>query len=253
MISVKCLPGGRTAAELCPLIFLLSNFWLFPAHAGPPAAAGAQADFPLTLKTRWTYHLHQTMGPGVHFSGEMAKLAKGDALDVTEITEVAGSDAINGENYVRLESRLNGAPYGTEWYRQTASGLLLGKRFSAEDGQEIPMDPPQKLLSSTLKAGESWDWKGELGAPVVMNIRVVGPADLKVPAGTFHTTRLNYDFTIEAEGKAFTARQARWFAPGVGFVKNDVETSMGGHPLTHIVLTLEKYEPGPGGKSAGGR
>ena len=74
----------------------------------------------------------------------------------------------------------------------------------------------------------------------------------KASAEQFGPRRL-LDFTIEAEGKAFTARQARWFVPGVGFVKNDVETSMGGHPLTHIVLTLEKYEPGPGGKSAGGR
>jgi hypothetical protein len=252
MISVKCPPWRRTAAELCPLIFLLSNLWIFPAPAGPPAAAAVQADFPLTLNTRWTYHLHQKMGPGVHFGEEMAKLAKGDSLDVAVITEVVGSDVINGENYVRLESRLNGAPYGTEWHRQTASGLLLGKRFSAEEGQEILMVPPQKLLSSTLKAGESWDWKGQLGAPVVIHIRVVGPADVKVPAGTFHTTRLNYDFTIESEGRVFMARQARWFAPGVGFVKNDVETLMGGHLLTHIVLTLEKYEPGPGGKSVGG-
>ncbi len=183
----------------------------------------------------------------------MAKLARGDSLDVAVITEVVGSDVINGEKYVRLESRLNGAPYLTEWYRQTASGLLLGKRFSAEDGQEIPMVPPQKLLNSTLKAGESWDWKGQLGAPVVMHIRVVGPAEVKVPAGTFHATRLNYDFTLESEGGVITVRQARWFAPGVGLVQNDVETLIGDHLLTHINLTLEEYELSPGGKSAGGR
>ena len=38
-------------------------------------------------------------------------------------------------------------------------------------------------------------------------------------------------------------RQERWFAPGVGFVKQDTRTLQGGRPLSHVILTLEKFEP----------
>ena len=83
-------------------------------------------------------------------------------------------------------------------------------------------------------------------APVAMQIKVVGPADLTGPAGTFHTTELSYDVTVETEGGMITIRQTRWFAPGVGYVKQDTETRLGDHMLTHVVLTLEKYEPARG-------
>jgi hypothetical protein len=213
----------------------------------PGAASGAESalDFPLASKTKWTYHLHEEAGEGVHFGPLMAKFAKGGSVDVPVITEVVGSDLINGDKYIRLETRMGGTLWLTEWLRQTASGLLLGKTIDAEQGQEVLMVPPQKLLSPTLKAGESWNWKGP-DAPVAMQIKVVGPADLTVPAGTFHTTELSYDVTVETEGGMITIRQTRWFAPGVGYVKQDTETRLGDHMLTHVVLTLEKYEPARG-------
>lgn len=251
MISVKCRPRRRAAKALCPLIFLLGGFVLSPARAAPPAAAPGRVDFPLALTTRWTYHLHEEVGEGVQFGEFLAKLGKGNSVDAAVITEVVGSDVINGEKYVRLESRLNGALWMTEWYRQSASGLLLGKRFDSEGGQELLMVPPQKPLSSTLKAGESWDWKPP-DSPVAVHSRVVGPADIMVPVGTFHTTQVSHVITLKTEGQPITARQTHWFAPGVGYVKQDTETRLGDRLLGHVVLTLEKYEPGPGMRPAAG-
>lgn len=217
------------------------------------SAAESAVDFPLALRTKWTDHLHQETGTGVHFGPLMAKFAKGNSLDAPVITEVVGSDLINREKYIRLESRIGGdTPWLTQWLRQTASGLLLGKTINSEQGQEVTlMVPPQKLLSPTLKAGASWDWKTPDPA-VVMHIKVVGPADLTVPAGTFHTTQLSYDVTVETEGGMVTIRQTRWFAPGVGYVKQDTETRLGDRMLTHVILTLEKYEPAQGAQPVGG-
>ena len=70
--------------------------------------------YPLAPKTRWTYHLHQEVGQGVHFGDEMAALAKGNVLEADLISEVAGTDAIGGRQYARVETRLNGKPYLTE-------------------------------------------------------------------------------------------------------------------------------------------
>ena len=252
MNPLKCLPRRRAAKALRPLIFLLGGFFLSQARAAPPAAAPGGVDFPLALTARWTYHLHEELGEGVHFGDFLAKLAKGNSADAAVITEVVGSDVINGEKYVRLESRLNGTLWLTEWYRQTASGLLLGKRFDAEGGQELLMVPPQKPLSSTLKAGESWDWKPP-DSPAAVQSRVVGPADVTVPAGAFHTTQLSHVLTLKTEGQPITSRQTFWFAPGVGYVKQDTETRLGDHLLMHVVLTLEKYEPGRGVQPPAGR
>ncbi|MFY9530692.1 MAG: hypothetical protein WBC04_24215 [Candidatus Acidiferrales bacterium] len=237
-------------STIMPLLAVAFFPWLLSVPAAAPAAESA-VDFPLAFKTKWTDHLHEETGEGVHFGPLMAKFAKGNSVDVPVITEVVGSDFINGGKYIRLEARMGGILWLTEWLRQTPSGLLLGKTIDAEQGQEVLMVPPQKLLSPTLKAGESWDWKAP-DAPVVMQIKVVGPADLTVPAGTFHTTELSYDATIETEGGMVTIRQTRWFAPGVGYVKQDTETRLGDRMLTHVVLTLEKYEPARGAQPAGG-
>jgi hypothetical protein len=102
-----------------------------------------------------------------------------------------------------------------------------------------------------LKAGESWDWKAP-DLSLVMQIKVVGPADLTVPAGTFHTTQLSYDAAIEVEGGTVTIRHSRWFASGVGYVKEDSETRLGDRLLTRMLLTLEKYEPARAARPAGG-
>jgi hypothetical protein len=215
---------------------------LLLAHAAPPAPA--EVNYPLALHTKWTDRLHQEVGEGVHLGDALAKLAKGNSVDFVVISEVVGSDVINGKKYVRVESRRSGKPWLTAWYLQTANALLLGKTIDAEGGQEILMVPPQKLLSTTLKAGESWDWKAS-DASLVMHIKVVGPADVTVPAGAFHTTQLNYVITAESEAGVVTVQQSRWFAPGVGYVKQDTETRMGERMLSHVILQLEKYEPAP--------
>ncbi|HYL13975.1 MAG TPA: hypothetical protein VEV41_13120 [Terriglobales bacterium] len=250
MNFVNFLPEHRASKALLLLIFL-GSFLLSLAHAARPAAVPGQVDFPLALKTKWTNHLHQEMGEGVHFGPQMSKFANGNSLDVSVITEIVGSDLVNGEKYMRRETRMKGALWQTEWLRQTANGLLLGKSRDAEAGDEVLIVPPEKMLSPTLKAGESWDWKAA-DASAVTQIKVVGPADLTVPAGTFHTTEISYDTAVEIEGGAITVHQTSWFASGVGYVKQDTKTLLGDHLLTHVVFTLEKFEPAPGAKPAGG-
>ncbi len=230
-------------SRVMPLLPVAFFCWmLYVPAAARPAAVPGQADFPLALKTRWTNHLHQEMGEGVHFGPLMSKFAKGNSMDISVVTEVVGSDLINGEKYMRRETRMQGTLWQMEWLRQTASGLLLGKSSDTEMGQEVPMEPPEKLLNSTLKAGESWDWKPSDGS-ALMQVKVVGPADLTVPAGTFHTTMVSYDATIATEGVPITIRQTSWFTSGVGYVKQDTETRLGEHLLSHVVITLEKFEP----------
>src|SRR5437879_4879260 len=109
----------------------------------------ARSIFQLALKTRWTYHLHQEKGPGVHFGEDLATLAKGNVVDTSVISEVAGVETIAGHSYTRVESRINGKPWLFEWERVSPEGLLVGKTREQE-GEEMIMQPEQKRLSAAL-------------------------------------------------------------------------------------------------------
>jgi hypothetical protein len=76
MNSVNCLPEGRAAKAVLSLIFF-GSFVLYMAYAARPAAVPGQVDFPLAPKTKWTNHLHQEMGEGVHFGPLWSKFVKG--------------------------------------------------------------------------------------------------------------------------------------------------------------------------------
>lgn len=218
-----------------------------PASRQSPAktssATGGGIDFPLTLKTKWTYHLRQELGPGVHFGEIDAKLAHGNVLDTTVVSEAVGKDSINGQNYVRFESKRNGNPWLTEWYRLSPEGLLLGKTLNwDEGGQEVIMAPPQKLLSRSMRAGETWNWKASQ-APVSIRVRVLEPSTVNVPAGAFHAIQTVHEMTIQTpEGIVVQVNQKRWYVEGMGYLKQETRTMAGNRFLSHVLLTLEKFE-----------
>lgn len=74
-------------------------------------------DYPLAMNTRWTHHLHQENGPGVHFDENPAALAKDNVVDTSVISEVACVETIGGHPYTRVESRITGKPSLFEWER----------------------------------------------------------------------------------------------------------------------------------------
>src|ERR1700730_7350101 len=65
-------------------------------------------DYPLAKGTSWTYHLRKEVGPGVHFAGDDAQVAKGNIVDTTLVAHVAGTDEIGGKSYTRGESYREG-------------------------------------------------------------------------------------------------------------------------------------------------
>jgi hypothetical protein len=205
-------------------------------------AQAGQIDFPLAPKTRWIYRLRQEVGPGVHFSDDVARLAVGNVLDTTVVSEVAGLDTIGNFRYTHVESLRNGKPWLTEWERVGAGGLFVAKTVDLDAGSEIAMRPPQRRLSSKLEPGEWWSWKAA-DAPVVFRTHVIGRQSIEVPAGRFQATQLSTDATLQAGPGTVQVRQTSWFVSGTGYVKQDTETSLGGRLLTHNILTLEKFEP----------
>jgi len=197
-------------------------------------------DYPLALKTRWTYHLHQENGPGVHFSEDLAALAKGNIVDTSVVSDAAGVETIAGHSYTRVESRINGRPWLFEWERVSPEGLLVGKSRE-QAGQEIIMQAEQKRISAALRPGNVWYWQAK-EAPVRFRYTVVGLAEVDVPAGHYQGVHLTTTGTIQAPFGKVETRMETWFVPGVGIAKQETDSSVQGHRLSHVLLTLEKFE-----------
>jgi hypothetical protein len=206
------------------------------------AQSGSTVDFPLAVHTRWTYHLHQENGEGVHFGDDLAPLAKDNTVDATLVSEAAGTEDFGGHSYTRVETRLNGKPWLFVWERLSPEGMVVGKSVDYEGGQqELLMEPEQKIISTDLQAGNSWLWQVADGS-VRMHFTVVGPSEIDVPAGHFHSVHLLKNIIAEASFGKVDVRENVWFAPGVGFVEHETRTSVKGYTLSHVLLTLEKFE-----------
>jgi outer membrane protein OmpA-like peptidoglycan-associated protein len=211
------------------------------ALAAPRGLAPAPSDpleYPLAMHTRWTYHMHQEFGPGVHPPPADVALLKGNVLDTTVVSEVMGSDTIGGVKYSRVESRRNGRLWMTEWMRLSADGLFLGK--TDEDGDPTVFTPPQKILSPRLAAGESWAWKAA-DAPISIQVRVAGSDATTVPAGKFDAVKTIHEATIVLPQGTVHGVNTRWFSNGVGYVRQENETSAGDRLLSRTQLQLTAF------------
>jgi photosystem II stability/assembly factor-like uncharacterized protein len=226
--------------------FMLATAVLATSAVGQVPPAPASLQYPLAINTRWNYQMRQEFAPGVHPDlPDDAQLVKGNVLETTVVSEVAGFDLIGGARYARVESRMNGRLTITDWYRLTPEGLFVGK--TNEEGRVLVMTPPQKLLSPTLAPGESWSWKAP-NAPVTIAVRVVGRETTEVPAGKFETTKTAAEVTMTLSEATVHATQSRWFSPGVGYVRLETEAHTGDRLLyrtTQTLVGMESGQPGP--------
>jgi hypothetical protein len=209
---------------------------------GQVRPASANPQYPLAIKTRWTYEMRQEFGPGVHASEQDAALVKGNVLETTLVTEVMGSDMIGGAKYSRVESRHDGRVWLTEWMRLTPEGLFLAK--TNENGNETIMTPPQQLLAPAMAAGKSWSWKAS-DAPVSIRTVVVGKDPADVPAGKFDTTKIVHELTMVLPEAAVRSSNSRWFSPGVGYIRQESEVYAGERLLTRTRLRLLAFDAQP--------
>ena len=76
---------------------------------GQVATTPGGPQYPLAMKTRWTYQMRQEFAPGARPSGPDAAFVKGNVLETTVVSEVAGSDMIGGIKYIRTNRDMTDA------------------------------------------------------------------------------------------------------------------------------------------------
>jgi hypothetical protein len=215
---------------------------LLTALAAAPPLVRAQ-DYPLAPGTRWTYHLRKEVAPGVQLDGEDGRVAKNNAVDVTMISHVAGTEQIDGKSYTRVEGYRDGKLSEIDWYALTPDGLMHARSIDNSGAGESDLNPPEKLLSPTLAPNESWTWR-DAGGAASSKTTVRAAEQITVPAGSYRAIPVETSLEMPTQGGP-PARMAinYWFVPAVGYVKIEVRVEVSGTLLAHNTMVLEKFEP----------
>ena len=145
-----------------------------------------------------------------------------------------GMENVDGKELLKFEMHRAGAVTNTDLVTVDDHGITCWARTNL-DGELIKFNPPQTMVAAPLKQGATWNFDGQAGdLKVHQEYDVTGEEDIEVPAGEFHA------FHIRGEQSSPSRMTIdRWFAPGVGIVK-DVTTmrATDGDLLERISLEL---------------
>jgi hypothetical protein len=76
-------------------------------------------------------------------------------------------------------------------------------------------------------------------------VNVAGQESVEVPAGKFDTMKIVHEGTIALPQANIRLVNTRWFAPNVGYVRQESETSAEGRLLTRNQLVLVAFGAAP--------
>lgn len=206
------------------LCVAVCSFGLSSVFAAPviPTAPG----------TSWRYNMTEEIGKGLNVPNVKADADGKIRLGVTY--RIEGTEDVDGKGLLKFEMHRAGTITNTDLLTVDEHGITCWARVNL-DGELVKFTPPQTMIAAPLKKGAGWNFDGQAGdMKVQQHYDVLGEEKIDVPAGKFQTFRIH--------GEQTTPNRMtidRWFAPGVGIVK-DVTTMQGakGDLLQRISLEL---------------
>jgi hypothetical protein len=196
------------------------------------SSALAASLVPTAPGTSWRYNMTEEIGKGLNVSN-----VKADAdgkIRVPVLYRLEGTENVDGKDLLKFEMHRAGAITNTDLLSVDDHGITCWARINL-DGELVKFNPPQTMIAVPLKKGAAWDFNGQAGElKVQQHYAVVGEDKTDVPAGKFHAYRIHGEQTAPNRMTI-----DRWFAPGVGIVK-DVTTMQDskGNLLQRISLEL---------------
>ncbi len=145
-----------------------------------------------------------------------------------EITMRVGSSARVGAHECRIiETVIAGNTTQRECYRVTADGVYAHQR--SYPAATVDLTPPQRMLAAPIAVGAVWRWSGRIdNQPINMNFTWARKETTTVPAGTYQAMQLYLEGQL---GGGVRIQSWRWFAPGVGMVKEDSIVTQGSQTI----------------------
>src|SRR6266550_4095779 len=193
--------------------------------------------------TGWRYNMTEEIGKGLDIRD--AKTDAGGKIRVPVLYRIEGAENVDGKDLLKFEMHRAGAITNTDLLTVDEHGISCWARINL-DGQLIKLNPPQTMIAAPLKKAAAWNFDGQAGElKVQQHYDVVGEEKVNVPAGKFQAFRIR--------GEQTTPNRMtidRWFAPGVGIVK-DVTTMQDAKgdllqrislELTEVPKTVERPE-----------
>src|SRR6266700_1183139 len=168
---------------------------------------------PTTDGTGWRYNMIEEIGNGLNIPD-----AKPDAegkIRLPVLYRIGGTENVDGKDLLKFEMHRAGVITNTDLLTADEHGIFCWARINL-DGELVKFDPPQTMIAAPLKKGAAWDFDGQAGElKVQQHYDVLGEEKIDVPAGEFQAFRIHGEQTTPNRMMI-----ERWFAPGVGIVKD---------------------------------
>jgi hypothetical protein len=195
-------------------------------------SALADSLVPTAPGTSWRYNMTEEVGKEFRVSN--VKTDADGKIRLPVLYRLEGTENVDGKDLLKFEMHRAGTVTNTDLLIVDDHGIFCCARVNL-DGELIKFDPPQTMIAVPLKKGAAWDFNGQAGElKVQQHYDVVAEETIEVPAGKFQTFRIHGEQTSPNRMLI-----DRWFAPGVGIVK-DVTTmqNANGDLLQRISLEL---------------
>lgn len=201
----------RILFSLCLLVLLVV--------AAPAVRAAPPADyFPLVPGTVWIYRTN--IGPDL-------------------IMTVGGVGQVGGVTCRVLEGIINGMLTQRECYRRDGGTVYAYVRAYPQGN--VVLTPPQPMLVLPPKVGHGWLWEGKAGeVPARVALQWARAEQVTVPAGAYATVQLYLEGSVGQE----RVQSWRWFAPGVGMVKEDSVAQASDGRAIRVYAELREFRLG---------
>jgi hypothetical protein len=165
--------------------------------------------------TSWRYNMTEEIGKGLDIPD--AKLDADGKIRLPVLYRINGTENVDGKGLLKFEMHRAGVITNTDLLTIDEHGIICRARINL-DGELVRLNPPQTMIALPLKKGAGWDFNsdtvgGEL--KVQQHYDVLDEEDIQVAAGKFRAFRIHGEQTSPNRMTI-----DRWFAPGVGIVKD---------------------------------
>ena len=180
------------------------------AGAAHGAAQAATEFFPLAVGNWWVY-----AGDGTKLRMTVQDVVEGSFLLVSEV---------------------NDFPVQREYYVVEGEDIIALRRDNPMGSYNL--EPPQVFLQGPMVPGSQWTWEGEVaGLRARTTFTVLEPETVETPAGTFEALPVVVSGVIDGEDLLLV----RWFAAGVGMVREQAPESLGSRSVLYDVRLAEYH------------
>jgi len=175
--------------------------------------ASAAPVIPTAPGTSWRYNMTEEIGKGLNLPNVKADADGKIRLPV--LYRLEGTEDVDGKDLLKFEMHRAGTVTNTDLLTVDEHGITCWARVNL-DGELVKFSPPQTMIAAPLKKGAAWNFDGQAGElKVQQHYDVQGEEKIDVPAGKFETFRIHGEQTTPNHMTI-----DRWFAPGVGIVKD---------------------------------